>query len=450
MPKESPSADVDAKSRGWAWSSVGRLWAGCAAGLGRLGPLPKLAIILGALTLLLIGCLQLTEGGRWRPQFVERQLAPAAMDRVVRVRLGGRKPWTAARISLVCQFKISDALTGQPVVEAHEAVREAALKPVRGAGGIALGGERIDASDIILTPQWDAAIVVDNQTYRGELRIRRAGDELVLINSVDVESYLRGVLRGELPRYFHAESFKAQAVAARTYVLWEKRKTPPDRAYDVFDNEGSQMYIGVRGEDAVAVQAVEQTRGQVCVWDDRGVERMFCTYYSSACGGLSQDVNNVKPNDPDAPPLHGNVVCTDCYLAPHYRWGPVKISRADVTKRVVARYPTLERLGTIVALRPKTTTTDGRIIRIELVGSTGLADTLVGEDFRLAMGGRVLKSTNFEIVAEKDQFVFQNGQGFGHGVGLCQWGMETKARQGWTYDRILAAYYPGSRIKVLY
>lgn len=335
------------------------------------------------------------------------------------------------------------------MIEAHEPISDAVVRAGKD-GGIDLGCERIGAVDIVLTPRRDASIVVDDQTYRGELRVQCVGGEIVLVNHLDIEAYLRGVLRGELSGHFHPEAFKAQAVAARTFVLWEKQTASADRSWDVLDNEGSQMYIGVRGEDAVAVRAVEQTRGQVCVYDDGGTDRLFCTFYSSTCGGLSQSVKNIRPNHPDAPPLRGNVVCRDCGKAPHFHWGPVKFSKAELTKRLVARYPSLAALGTIVGLKPKATTTDGRVIRIELAGESGLVDTLVGEDFRLALGGRTLKSTNFEIESKGDRFIFKNGLGYGHGVGLCQWGMQTKAVQGWTYQQILATYYPASIIKTLY
>jgi stage II sporulation protein D len=218
----------------------------------------------------------------------------------------------------------------------------------------------------------------------------------------------------------------------------------------VYDNEGSQMYLGVRGEGRKADAAVAKTRGQVCVYDDGLRETLFCTYYSSTCGGRSQPVRNFKPNDPDVPPLRGDVVCTDCYLARFYRWDPLELSKAELTRRIVARYPSVERLGMIVGLRPKATSSDGRLIRIQLDGATGQNETLVGEDFRLSVGGRSLKSTRFDIETGRDHFIFKNGQGYGHGVGLCQNGMETKACRGMGYGEILATYYPTSKIATLY
>lgn len=412
------------------------------------GRMHRLALGLGAVALLLIGCFRLTETGFYRTDRSEPTSPATTVERLVRVRLGGRAAKPSAVLSVTSPFRIADVGSGTVLVDQHAPVRGVRAEPA--PGGVQLGGELMASSDVVLTPARDASLVLDGETYRGGLRIRRGADGLFFTNLVDVESYLRGVLRGELPRYFHRESFKAQAVAARTYVLYQRRRTPTDRDYDVFDHEGSQMYLGVAGEDSIAVRAVEETCGEVCTWNDGHGDQLFCTYYSSTCGGLTQRVTNVKPNDPEVPPLRGNVACPDCYVAPHFKWGPERLSKAELTKRVVARYPSLARLGTINALRPKATTVDGRITHIELIGDNGQAGTLVGEDFRLSVGGRTLKSTNFNVSADGSNFIFSNGRGFGHGMGLCQWGMETKARRGWDYRRILATYYPDSSIIKLY
>jgi stage II sporulation protein D len=229
-----------------------------------------------------------------------------------------------------------------------------------------------------------------------------------------------------------------------------RAQTPATRTFDVTDDESSQVYDGVQAEESGAVAAVEATGGEVCVWGGGGTEAMFCTYYSSCCGGLSQHVNNVKPRDPDVPPLAGGVACDDCRSARHYRWGPVTISKAEATKRLLARYPTLSKLGLITDVRPKELTKDGRIIRIELIGSGGQKETLMGEDFRLSLGGRIVKSTKCTIVAQGGNFIFKDGRGFGHGMGLCQYGMETKARRGMDHRQILTTYYPGATLKKIY
>ena len=417
--------------------------------LRRVGPARSLSLILGALTLLLLGCYAITERVSWRRTAPDDRPPEITMNRMVRVRLLGRKPKAATRLAITCPFEIARTASGHIDLHRTERLPACTVRPNE-AGGISIGPIHFEHDDILITPKRDASLVVEGKTYRGLLRIKRSGDGLVFTNHVDIESYLRGVLRGELPRDFHPEGFKAQCVAARTYVLYQMRFESGERSFDVFDNEASQMYLGVRGENRKAVDAVEQTRGQVCIWNDDGRDTLFCTYYSSACGGRSQHVNSFKPSDPSVPPLAGDVVCNDCYLARFYRWSPVKISKTDLTKRIVARYSSIGRIGEIVGLRPKVLTPDGRIVRIQLDGAGGRNETLVGEDFRLSIGGHRLKSTNFVIETGPDHFIFKEGKGFGHGVGLCQHGMETKARRGMKYDDILAFYYPSSTIKTLY
>ncbi len=412
--------------------------------------MPKLAIAFSFLTLLLIGCFHLTDQGPWRLIPEKPVLTPPSVDRLVRVRLGTEKKNEPDTLSVTTAFQITDAVTGDILVDRHGAIRRAAVRSARSARGIELGSEHLSSSDVLLTPSHDASINLNSKTYRGELRIQRRDDKLLFINQVDVESYLCGVLRGELHRYFHRESFKAQAIAARTYVLFNMQHTPQDRIWDVVDHEGSQMYIGVSGEDKIAVDAVKQTTGQVCVWDDGTEDHLFCTYYSSTCGGITQNVSQFRPNAPSVPPLCGNVQCPDCYLAPHFQWGPVRLSKAEVTKRIFTRYPSLRRLKTIQDIKPKQRGADGRITHLLLVGADGAIGTLVAEDFRLSLGGRTIKSTRFDLETKGDDFVFKNGKGYGHGVGLCQYGMETKARRGWNHQRILTTYYPGAKIKKAY
>ena len=386
-----------------------------------------------------------------------KPLPPVTVDRLIRVRLLGRSPRTKGRIAITSPFSINDTLDGRPLLQSDQPLAACTVR-LAPTSGILIGDRTIPRDDVVITPVRDAAIVMHKQsrrgtrrnTYRGRLRIQRTDGGLVFTNLVDVESYLLGVLRGELPRSFHPQAFRAQAVAARTYVLYQKRAAPSTRRFDVLDNESSQMYIGVEGEDRVAVDAVNATRGEVCVWDNKGVDEIFCTYYSSTCGGRSQAVENFKSRERPIPPLAGNVVCRDCAVSPHYRWGPVRLSRADVTRRIVARYPSVSRIGMITRLVPKGVTPGGRLIRIRLDGSGGQNETLMGEDFRLSIGGRTLKSTCFTIEADGDEFIFRGGRGFGHGVGLCQYGMETKAARGGDYRHILEVYYPGSKVKRIY
>ena len=417
--------------------------------LRRRGPVGSLALALGAITLFFVGCLNFSESMGWRPLRPEEKPPEAVVERQIRVRLSGRKALASAQLAITSPYKITQTFSGKELAGPQQRLARCEVRAAAGSG-IQIGDRTLTCGDILVSPTRDASIVLEDKTYRGLLRIQRTAEGLVFTNHVDIEAYLRGVLRGELPRSFHPQSFRAQAVAARTYALYMRSKTPASRTFDVADDESSQVYEGVQAEESGAAAAVEATSGEVCVWNSGGKDAMFCTYYSSCCGGLSQHVNNVKPHDPNVPPLAGGVACNDCQSAKHYRWGPVTVSKAEVTKRLLARYSTLSTLGTVMELRPKELTKDGRIIRIEVVGSGGQKETLIGEDFRLCMGGRILKSTNFNIMTQGGNFIFKDGRGFGHGMGLCQYGMETKARRGMDYKQILTTYYPGATIKKIY
>lgn len=408
----------------------------------------RAAFAAGCATLILWGCYCIRENGPWLQTAVEEPPPRVDIDRVIRVRFVGRRVASAVKLRVGAPYEITQT-SNDASLRVSEAPLPAGVISVT-PGGLKFGDLSIASRDVTITPKRDAAVVVGDNTYRGVLRVHVEDGRIVLTNHVDMESYLRGVLRGELPGEFHPEAFKAQCVAARTYAMYQKLGTPPGRDWDVYDNEGSQMYIGVRGEERKSDTAVAATAGEVAVFPYRGEDKIFCTYYSSTCGGVTQPISQFKPNDPDVPPLGGNILCTDCYLSRYYRWGPVKLSQDEVTRRVVERYPVIKKIGKIIRLRPKDVGVDGRIVRIQLDGSGGENETLVAEDFRLCMGGHVLRSTCMAIENGPGYFEFTDGKGFGHGCGLCQYGMETKALRGMSYREILAFYYPTSTVKKLY
>lgn len=406
-----------------------------------------LLISLAGITLGFVGCLTRESPGI-RQSAPDTGTSKATVDRTIRVRLLGGQPVSGFNLEIASPCRVRDASTGKQILSLTKPMPAARIAPSK--GGIMLGSTVCDSGEILIEPARDASLVVDGKTYRGNLRIRRTGEGLTATNYIDVEDYLRGVLRGELPAHFHPQAQRALAVAARTYVLYEKLTAPPGRDYDVLADERSQMYIGVKGEDATAVGAVDDTVGEVCLVRDGGAEKVFSTYYSSSCGGMTQPVLEFRPGDPDVPTLAGNVICNDCYLAPSYQWNPVRVSKAEITRRVVARYPKLSRLGQITQVSVEERSKSGRATKIKLVGSGGSSEILVGEDFRLCVGGHTLKSTRFKIIDEGSKVRFVDGRGFGHGVGLCQYGADRQAKLGRGYHQILEYYYPGVIIRAAY
>ncbi len=282
--------------------------------------------------------------------------------------------------------------------------------------------------------------------YPGALRLSLDGKgRLQVVNFVDIESYVACVVPGEVFPDFHIEAFRAQTIAARTYALFQMCHSAA-RPYDVTATEASQVYQGVTRSGAAdrARDATAFTRGIVATWSAPDGEQIFCTYYSSCCGGRSQRAANSMVDAPDIPPLAGGVKCDDASVAPTriLRWGPVKISKSELTSKVVQRSRSLNKLGRIERLEIAERNPWGRLSRIRLVGRNGQSGEMTAEAFRLALGSRNIRSTQFRIETRRESFVFAGGRGFGHGVGLCQWGMESMAQKGHRAGAILKHYYP--------
>jgi stage II sporulation protein D len=289
--------------------------------------------------------------------------------------------------------------------------------------------------------------------YPGSVRLR-ATDEgrLEVINHVDLDRYVASVVASEVWPTFGVQACRAQAIAARTFVLYQMSRRP-DRDVDVSATQGSQVYKGIR-TDAVgrrASEAAEYTRGVVLAFESEGRYRLFCAYYSAACGGVSQSAAFFGAEG-DVPPLRGGVKCDYCKIAPGdtYRWGPVELSVTEVTSRIVSRYPKLASLGTIRSIEPIERASSGRPVTLRITGSGGETHEILAERFRLAMGGMLVRSTDCRIRVQGGRVIFDNGKGFGHGVGLCQWGMHGQALQGKRAGAILRYYYPGARLVRVY
>ena len=289
--------------------------------------------------------------------------------------------------------------------------------------------------------------------YPGSLRLILDDERgFAVINAVDVERYVAVVVAGEVWPTFHEEAYRAQAIVARTFVLYQMERRP-NALYDVKATQSSQVYHGVRTDEPGrrAVEATRFTRGLVCTWRDGDEDRLFSTYYSAACGGMSQSAAIFGAAD-DVPPLAGGVKCDYCRIAPgdSYRWGPVRQSRRDVLRRLAARYSEVASLGRLTEITALERTPGGRPVRLRLTGSTGKTHDLLAEHFRLALGPGEIRSTDCRIRLSGDDVVFTRGRGFGHGLGLCQWGMQGQALKGKSAARILRYYYPGSKLTRVY
>ena len=267
----------------------------------------------------------------------------------------------------------------------------------------------------------------------GALQVIRRGKSLMVINEVDLEEYVKGVVPSEMSAGWHPEALKAQAVAARTYALYQ-RMMNAGRDYDVVAGIQDQVYRGRYGVDERVQQAVEATRGLVLMHQNAPVLAAF----SSTAAGPTEDAINVWSKD--LPYLKG-VECPFDTNSPYYRW------RAEFTLQELENSLRRQGLavGTIASVTPFSFSRAGRVGRLRILHSDGEL-ILRGTDFRRVVGYTAIRSTQFEVQSVGRTVVLA-GRGSGHAVGLCQWGAKELAELGYPFAVILQYYFPGTELK---
>jgi stage II sporulation protein D len=267
----------------------------------------------------------------------------------------------------------------------------------------------------------------------GLLHIVLYRDKLRLINELDVEEYLKGVVPIEISPNWNPEALKVQAIIARTYVLYQ-RQTNIGKEYDVLATTADQVYGGRTKEHPAANQAVAETSGMVLTF---GGELILSVYHSTSAGP-TEDASEVWGMD--LPYLKG-VSCPFDQNSPYYQWSKSFLMDALQESFSKAGYA----LGTIASVTPFRWTEAGRISQIRFLHSQGEL-ILKAEELRRILGYAELPSTRFRIEKIGPEIQIQ-GNGYGHGVGLCQWGAKEMAEMGYSYDKILKYYYPGVRME---
>lgn len=278
--------------------------------------------------------------------------------------------------------------------------------------------------------------------YSGTIVSAPVGGRLALVNNVDLEAYVASVLASEVSPSWHPEMLKAQAVAVRTYALRRMRHARP-ATYDVVDDTSNQVYRGLDGIVDTLTDAANATTGQALIFEGAPVD----VWYHSACGGHTAGSDEIT--GAAAPSYLRGVADSDaggrayCALSPYYKWRNT-LSSADIAR--VANVDAATLSGLAVAER----WSDGRVKTIRAQTSDGAAHDLDGHAFYsragAVLGYKVLPSSLFDIDnASSGAFAF-SGHGVGHGVGMCQWGAEGRARSGMSSAAILSAYFPGTAL----
>lgn len=359
----------------------------------------------------------------------------------------------------------------------------------------------------------DGIIYVNDKAYRGIVVLQKKDkNRFLVINHVNIEDYLAGVLGREVSASWPRESLKAQAVAARSYVLY-KKKEPRDKDFDVYSTVMDQVYGGLQDESPQLLQIVRDTRGQVLTYKGDLVK----AYYHSTCGGHTEDGLEVFPGD--AAFMKG-VPCPYCKGSPGLSWDKeftdTDFNNALRKSNIIS--------GDIMDIKVTRVDRSGRAAEISILSSEG-EKKLRGSELRMAIGPGQLRSTRFKMkVLEREEeevptfttrwakrspggeiipqtyyaglflTIFDSfpssptsqpgslplqqdarlepagtppevlstrletsmvkvatrfrfsGEGWGHGVGMCQWGAYGMASQGFDYAQILQFYYPETEL----
>lgn len=296
-------------------------------------------------------------------------------------------------------------------------------------------------------------IDVEKNSFRGALILSGEKKEsFSIVNSINVEEYLRGVVPLEIGKLSEdaIEALKAQAIAARTYT-YQRIREQAASPFDLFSTTADQVYGGAKAEYREADLAIRLTKNLILVYNDN----IAMAYYHSACGGQTANIEDVWTNKPPQPYLcsesdRDSAGVAYCANSKFFKWEEVwtkGMFSQCVCQGLRKIDPKGSYKGLIANMHIMETFDCGRVKVCKIYGR-GWTHNCGGDLIRTVirrplLGEPILRSANFTISDFDAIKVRITGTGFGHGVGMCQTGAIARARRGQTFEDILRAYYRG-------
>ncbi|MBI2472211.1 MAG: SpoIID/LytB domain-containing protein [Planctomycetes bacterium] len=348
----------------------------------------------------------------------------AILDKIPVLRVLLMNDVKEAQLSINGSYQITGSLTN--IIDQGQGLQKTKISASN--GGISIGNKRYDNSELRITGLRDGAIELNNIRYRGEIRIvQQFNNKFSVIEEVDLESFISGVLGSEMPKTWNEEALRAQAVTARTYAMYKKKV----RRNEVYHLDMLELaYRGMSSESPRLNKIVQDTKGVVMVYD----WNIFPAYFHSTCGGHTEDAGSVFRKD-SIPPLSG-VECNYCNNTKYSRWS-VDVSKSEIERRLRDANVYVSNIHTVKAIAPGAGKHGSMV---EIVSADGSKE-MNANDFRLVVGPNYLYSTAFDSRNNGQSITF-SGRGWGHGVGLCQYGAQAMAEKGFQWAAILKYYYP--------
>jgi stage II sporulation protein D len=351
----------------------------------------------------------------------------------IRILVQSNKP--QVKVSAAAPFEVLDD-QGHAVTSGSK-LAGATVRPI--AQGIQWWDKIVPTRFLVVKSMGNGIRVGSSGVYRDEVLIyKNSRGSLDVINRVGLDDYLKGVIPFEGNPSWTLESLKAQTVAARTFAF-TKMLARQAEEYDVSSGFMSQVYAGKQIEHDRTNQAVDATRGEVLLYKGK----IFPAYYHSTCGGATAAADLVWRVKSLAP--LGGVECKFCQRSPHYKWEAV-VTPAEIKEKLAKQeMPVQEVLG----VRTDKIDRTGRAHKL-VIQSTWAEKSVDADAFRVWIDPMRLKSNLITKIRANDAgaFVFK-GRGWGHGVGMCQYGMKYLGELGYGYQGILEYYYPGATISKL-
>lgn len=328
---------------------------------------------------------------------------------------------------------------------------------------LVIGSTSFSENPVTIVPEEDGTIEVEYSRdsrgnpvkpagvrYKGKLLIHLLPDrKLALVNEVDLEEYLKGVVGKEMNLSEGEEALKTQVITARTYAVHEQRleriRRVKGERFDLYDDERSQMYGGLERHTATAERLVDETRGMFLVYEGRLVR----TFYSSACGGHTEPAWEIMADETEKMPPLAGTACEYCQRRPLYRWKePVLIPKKEIVERCLPKDLQDKKIKSMDVTR---TLPGGHALEVSvtLENSSRVVKLHATNDFKRNITAK-LRSTLWDRIEDRGDFISIIGRGYGHGAGLCQVGAYEMAKDGRTASEILEYYYPGAKVQKLY
>jgi stage II sporulation protein D len=276
-------------------------------------------------------------------------------------------------------------------------------------------------------------IRLNGRDYPSPLELVRNGEGLAVVNDVSLEEYVVGVVRAEASEKWPLEMLRAQATVARTYAA-HHRLLAAGKSFHILASTAHQQYAGKVPPASPVWMAVRDTAGQVLLWEGE----VFPAFYHTESGGYTEDPRSVfaARNMPGLKPVR----CDFSAGSPHFYWSlDVRLSELAETLRRNG-----VNSGAVSAIDVTERTPSLRASTVAVRGEHGTF-TLRGNDFRRMLGYDTFKSTLFAVALDGEWARF-SGRGYGHGVGMCQWGAKGMAEQGFSARQILEYFYPATTL----